>query len=118
MFDSSFSLPMFEIRPKGAVSKMKEFFVEDDRIFPQITEFHTQYEIISEEINELRFELNHDVLELIAKHPGLSIEGEGHYLLLYRQNKLVEPQYFFSYYEMLVKLIDTLITGQSDEGFV
>ncbi len=118
IISSKLDLSRFEIRPKGALKRMTEMFVAGEKIFADSIAFHAEYELLSLQNDDLRFELNEQALDLIASKKGIRIEGEGEYLLMYHKNKQIPAIELMHEYDFMLELMDCLISGYSGEEYV
>ena len=74
------------IEPKSTFSKMKGFFTSAKNIFPQLTDFHQQFQISYEDA-EATLILNESALDLMIDFPGITIECSGNLFLFYYRKK-------------------------------
>lgn len=117
-YHSLLNLSKFEISPKGTFNRMKELFVASDKMLERSVNFHNNYQISTKFKDSIKFELNEEFLDLIASKKGLSIEGEGKYVLFYFKNKQIASHFLIEEYESMLRMLDRLVYGKSSEEFV
>ncbi len=78
-----------KIEPKNAFDKMKGFFTSGSNRFPELTDFHQQFQILSRVQNGDAW-LNEKALSTMIDFPNLTMEAEGNYFVFYQKNKTME----------------------------
>lgn len=111
---AEFDFPKFEIKTKGLFNKMSELVLTKDKTFPNATEFHEAYEIVTDEPDILETELNTSSLDFILDKPGMFVEGDGEYLLVYFLYKQIPAREILDEYEDVLDFIDVIF--KNDEG--
>ncbi len=76
----------FIIQPKGAFSKMKDFFVSNQKPFPHLKDFHTNFQI-STKSSDAMIVLREPALELLNQYPNITVEAQGNHFLFYTRKK-------------------------------
>ena len=119
LFHSGLRLSPFEIRPKRTIKWAKEIIGREPRIYEHLESFHSFYEIISENEARTASELNEVFLDLVSTKVKLRVEGEGHYLLVYYQNKQIPIARLMDEYNFALELQELLLSkAVSGEDFV
>ncbi|MFK7772834.1 MAG: hypothetical protein AB8F94_11865 [Saprospiraceae bacterium] len=111
---AEFDFPKFEIRTKGLLNKMSEFVLSKDKTFPDATEFHASYEIVTEDPDRLEAELNLQSLNFILDKKNMFVEGDGDYLLVYFLYEQIPAREIMEEYEDALDFVD--IVFKNDEG--
>lgn len=111
---AEFDFSKFELRTKGILNKMSELVLSKEKAFPNATEFHINYEIVTDEPLDLETELNSQSLDFIMGKKNMLVEGEGDYLLVYFLHKQIPARDIMEEYEDVLDFIDTIF--KSDEG--
>ncbi|MFK8007753.1 MAG: hypothetical protein AB8H03_15350 [Saprospiraceae bacterium] len=111
---AEFDFPKFEIRTKGLLNKMSELVLSKDKVFPDATEFHTTYEIVTDTPEELETELNLQSLDFILDKKNMFVEGDGDYLLVYFLYSQIPAREIMEEYEDVLEFVDVIF--KNDEG--
>ena len=111
---AEFDFPKFEIRAKGLFNKMSELVLSKDKAFPDATDFHTTYEIVTEDPEALEAELNLQSLNFILDKKDMLVEGDGDYLLVYFLYKQIPAREIMEEYEDVLDFVDVVF--KNDEG--
>lgn len=111
---AEFDFPKFEIRTKGLLNKMSELVLSKDKVFPNAAEFHTSYEIDTNEPDALESELNLQSLNFILDKKNMFVEGDGDYLLVYFLYNQIPAREIMEEYEDVLDFIDVIF--KNDEG--
>lgn len=106
------------IRPKGMMKRMKSFLGGGTNYFEGTKKFNKNYEILTNNPENLVYELNQDFLNLLGEQKKLSVEAEGNYLLFYFKNKTIPLGELMDEYDYISALFDRLIYRQSNEEYV
>ena len=101
------ALPSFHLRPKTRLSALGGRD-EGGIDFPDHPEFSQHYFLESEPAGAVCALFGPEVLDFFAARPGLSIEGDGKRLILYRKNKLAAPEEVGAMVEDGVRLLGLL----------
>jgi len=111
---AEFDFPNFEIRTKGILNKMSELVLTKDKVFPNATDFHNAYEIVTDDSEGLEAELNLQSLDFILDKKDMQVEGDGDYLLVYFLYKQIPAREIMEEYEDVLDFIDVIF--KRDEG--
>jgi hypothetical protein len=84
-------MPGFLLRPEGTWDKISKWFGSADIDFNTRSQFSRSYVLRGEDEQAIRAIFADPLLEYFEQHPGLSIEGTGNTLLVYRLGKCVPP---------------------------
>lgn len=82
-------LPYFRIYPKSILSKARDLFVVQHPFFPDLEDFHTRYQVETEDIPPENI-LVPAALELLSTRTGLTVEGRDQFVIFYRDGKEME----------------------------
>ena len=112
---AEFDFPKFEIRTKGLLNKMSELVLSKDKAFPNATDFHTTYEIVTEDPEGLEIELNLQSLNFILDKKDMHVEGDGDYLLVYFLYKQIPARDIMEEYEDVLDFVDVVFKNDDAE---
>ena len=79
------------IEPKGTFSKMKGFFMSEEREFPSLDAFYNNFQITSK-VPDASLILQASALDLMTQHPNIYCEMEGNHFIFYFRKKQMEIQ--------------------------
>ena len=91
LLKTSQSVPTFELRPEHLLDKFSALFGSHDINFTTHPEFSRLYRLSGTDESGLRRRFRLELLHELASQPGWSMEGEGEWVLMYRANRLVDP---------------------------
>jgi hypothetical protein len=111
---AEFDFPKFEIRTKGLFNKMSDLVLSKEKAFPNATDFHTAYEIVTEDSEALEIELNLQSLNFILDKKDMLVEGDGDYLLVYFLYKQIPARGIMEEYEDVLDFVEVVF--KNDEG--
>jgi hypothetical protein len=111
---AEFDFPKFEIRTKGLFNKMSDLVLSKEKAFPNATDFHTAYEIVTEDSEALEIELNLQSLNFILDKKDMLVEGDGDYLLVYFLYKQIPAREIMEEYEDVLDFVEVVF--KNDEG--
>jgi len=111
---AEFDFPKFEIRTKSILNKMSELVLSKDKAFPNATEFHATYEILTDDPDALETELNLQSLNFILGKKNMLVEGEGDYLLVYFLYEQIPAREIMEEYDDVLDFVE--IVFKEDEG--
>ena len=83
-------LPLFTVRPENVMHKIGSVFGYRDINFPQHPLFSRKYLLQGQNEEAVREIFSSDVLSYFEMNPGLSVEGSGNCLIIYRMSRLVQ----------------------------
>ena len=89
--------------------------MDKEKPFPEKKEFHSKYEIKTNDSIIFEGQAGSRVLEDIAKKKGLSVEGEADYLLLYYRNQRIPSKEMMLEYDFVLDLIEHILYDYSDD---
>ncbi len=92
-------LPAFTLRPEGLSQKLGGVMGQQDIDFQEQPDFSSAYVLQGSDEAQIRALFDAEKLAFFAQRRGLSIEGDGHRLVYYRDHKLVSPQSIQSFIE-------------------
>jgi len=111
---AEFDFPKFEIRTKGLFNKMSDLVLSKEKAFPNATDFHAAYEIVTEDSEALEIELNLQSLNFILDKKDMLVEGDGDYLLVYFLYKQIPAREIMEEYEDVLDFVEVVF--KNDEG--
>lgn len=85
------TLPLFELRPEGLAQKLGALVGTQDIDFPEAPVFSGRYLLRGSSVNSVRSLFHPGVLRLLEGEKGWSVEGAGHWLIVYRHQKQLKP---------------------------
>ena len=106
------------IRPKNRINKLKDFFRKSVLIFEGLHQFHKKYQVYCPTPEILKYELNEEFLELLAKQNKIWVEAKGSFILFYFKNKPLPLDQIGTKYEYVLDLLECLLHGHSSEEYV
>lgn len=112
---SEFDFNKFEIRPKGTLNQLQEFFIDKVRPFPEKKEFHSKYEVKTEDSITFEAEVGSRFLEDIARKKGLHLEADADYLLVYYRNNKIPSKEIMVEYDFVLDMIEHILYDYSDD---
>ena len=112
---SEFDFEKFEIRPKGALNQLQEFFIDKEKPFPEIKEFHSKYEVKTKDSITFESQVGSRFLEDVSQKKGLSIEADADYLLVYYKNQKIPSKEIMYEYDFLLDVIEHILYDYSDD---
>lgn len=92
-------LPAFSLRPEGLSQKLQGAMGLPDIDFPEQPSFSSAYVLQGSDEAQIRALFDAEKPAFFAQRRGLSIEGDGHRLVYYRERKLVSPKAMQSFVE-------------------
>ncbi|KAA3640639.1 MAG: hypothetical protein DWQ02_01765 [Bacteroidetes bacterium] len=110
-----FTFEKFEIRPKGALNQIQEFFIDKEKPFPEKKEFHGKYEIKTEDSITFEGQVGSRMLEDISQKKGLHVEGDADYLLVYYKNQKIPSKDVMYEYDFVLDLVEHILYDYSDD---
>lgn len=102
------------IQPKGAFTKMKNFFVADQKLFPRLTNFHANFQI-STKTSDAMLLLRESALELLTQFPNITIEAEGNHFLFYQRKKIIPVHKIHTMMNFAEDFVDLLYFDEVDD---
>ena len=103
-------LPHFCLRPEHVWDKVEAFFGHKDISFDAHPEFSKAYSLRGDDEYQIRNFFNDALIAFIEQEPGLTLEGAGSTLLIYRHRKLVKPENIRGFIDMGNRLL-ALVRG-------
>jgi carbonic anhydrase len=85
------AMPRFLLRPEGTWDKISNWFGSADIDFNIRPQFSRSYVLRGDDEQAIRALFTEPLLEYFEQHPGLSTEGTGNTLLVYRLGRCVPP---------------------------
>jgi hypothetical protein len=92
-------LPAFTLRPEGLGQKLGGAMGQQDIDFQEQLAFSSAYVLQGSDEAQIRALFDAEKLAFFAERRGLSVEGDGHRLVYYRDHKLVSPKALQSFFE-------------------
>lgn len=102
------------IEPKGAFTKMKDFFVSDQKLFPDLIDFHSNFQI-SSKTPDASSMLKKSALALMTAFPGVTCEIEGNHFIFYTPKKEILAQDIIRMINFTEDFVAALCFDQTDE---
>lgn len=93
-------LPRFCLRPEHVWDKVEAFFGHKDISFDAHPDFSKKYSLRGDDEYQIRNFFSEGLIEFIQREPGITMEGDGSTLILYRHRKLIKPEEIRSFTEM------------------
>ncbi len=112
---NEFDFNKFEIRPKGTLNQLQEFFIDKVRPFPEKKEFHSKYEVKTEDSITFEAEVGSRFLEDIARKKGLYLEADADYLLVYYRHQKIPSKEIMVEYDFVLDMIEHILYDYSDD---
>lgn len=93
-------LPRFCLRPERAWDKVEAFFGHKDINFDMHPDFSKKYSLRGDDEYQIQKLFTGGLIAFVEGAPGISMEGEGSTLLLYRNRKLAKSEDIRAFIEM------------------
>jgi len=101
-------LPRFCLRPEHVWDKVEAFFGHKDIAFDTHPDFSKRYSLRGDDEYQIRNFFSDRLISFIEKEPGITMEGDGSTLILYRHRKLLKPEQIRAFIEMGSRLLSLL----------
>jgi hypothetical protein len=88
---SDSALPHFLLTKKRIFQRLENLFKVPVLIFPEQATFNKLYQLKGEDEIAIRAVFNPQVCTVLEQHPGLTIEGRGPQLLIFREKVVLDP---------------------------
>lgn len=92
--DRRFALPAFVLAPQRFFSWLAQRFGKHDINFDGFPRFNGTFKLQGDDEVAVRALFTKAVIRELERHPGITLEGHGGYLLLFRFKKRVNPKNF------------------------
>jgi len=115
VFGKALDFPRLEIRPRGLLNQMTEFFWANEKPYPDQKDFHTKYEVLSMDAKLFEAEMSPRVLEHLMSRKNISVEGEGDYLLVYSTYEITPAKYLMEEYDYVLDLVEIILNDDTNE---
>jgi hypothetical protein len=110
----SLDLPLFIIRPKRSSEKIGHLFVQKPK--QEIDrDFGKHFILNTEDIEAVEPLLTEDLITLLVEDRKISIEGNGHYVMIYKKNKLADLKDLPGFIQTGHDLVDNILFDDSKE---
>lgn len=96
---SDLKLPKFELRPEGFFHKVGQAFGYADIDFPSHPIFSERFLLRGEDEEAVRILFSPDLLNLFESQPGISVEGAGDRMIIYRKRRRRKPEDVRAFFE-------------------
>ncbi|MGD1047720.1 MAG: hypothetical protein ABR899_03070 [Candidatus Krumholzibacteriaceae bacterium] len=93
-------LPHFCLRPEHVWDKVEAFFGHKDISFEAHPDFSKAYSLRGDDEYQIRNFFSEKLIAFIEREHGITMEGDGSTLILYRHRKLIKPAEIRSFIEM------------------
>ncbi|MDD4858107.1 MAG: hypothetical protein PHD74_08385 [Candidatus Krumholzibacteria bacterium] len=97
-------LPRFCLRPEHVWDKVEAFFGHKDINFDMHPEFSKKYSLRGDDEYQIQKLFTGGLIQFVEGAPGISMEGEGSTLILYRNRKLAKSEDVRAFIEMGTRL--------------
>ena len=114
-FVEAFDLPKFEIRPKGILNQVTDIFLSKEKPFPKNTQFHSKFEIITDDAFHFESEISETALNFLLDKKNISVEGEGDYLLVYHTYQTTPAKYITTEYDSVLDFVEIILKDDSNQ---
>jgi hypothetical protein len=104
----------FLIQPKGTLTKFKDFFVADHKLFPRLDDFHANFEI-STKTSDAMLLVRESALSLLTKYPHITVEAEGNHFLFYTRKKMMPVHKIINTINFAEDFVDLLYFDEEDD---
>ena len=111
----NFQFSPFIIYPRGVLSKMKHWFVNQEIVYEELEEFNKKFAINAEQTESMSWLLNRSALEAMVDQKKLYVEGVGDYLIFYIKGKALEVLDLERMYSFVLEFVDRLLFDDSDD---
>jgi len=101
-------LPLFELQPENLLHKVGQAFGMKDIDFDMYPEFSRRYLLRGPDEETVRNLFKTYILEFFSRNLGLHLEGGGHNLIIFRNDKRIPPQKLEAQYRVGLELHELL----------
>lgn len=104
------NLPVFTMYPKNIISKFLQLPGNRDIDFPSRNRFTNIYGLRGDDVRAISKTFTDQIFSYFENHKGLTLNGKGDRLLIYRDRKLIRPddiQSFFTEGLEIFRLFET-----------
>jgi hypothetical protein len=99
IFDKQCELPAFVLAPEGFFSRVAQNFGAKDIDFDAYPKFSGMFKLQGDDESAVRALFTPAVIEELERHPGITLEGQGGYVLVFRAGKSIKPENFPQFHE-------------------
>ena len=102
----SLGLPAFDMKPETFLHKIGTFFGMSDIDFEGFPQFSDQYLLQSKDEETVRDFFEDRVFHFFSRETGWHIEADNFYFIMYKSNKLVQPEDYSNFLEVCHEIYD------------
>ncbi len=118
LYHPRLDLPRFAVMPKRGIKWIQEMFSSGKPPHPELLGFHSYYEILGDDMEDIRESLTEEFMDLISTKTRIRCEGEGRYLLLYYRDRKIPAKHIMPEYDFLLQAADALTEDIAEEDLV
>lgn len=104
IFDKQCELPAFVLAPEGFFSRVAQNFGAKDIDFDAYPKFSGMFKLQGDDESAVRALFTPAVIEELERHPGITLEGQGGYVLVFRAGKRIKPENFPQFHQEAQRL--------------
>lgn len=105
------TLPGFLLKPENLLHKIGSVFGYKDIDFEESPEFSRRYLLRGDDEKAVRSLFKPWVLSFFEQKPGWSVEGRGPWLVIYRQDKRLNPERFREFWNEVMEFPSRFAMG-------
>jgi hypothetical protein len=99
IFDKQRELPAFVLAPEGFFSRVAQNFGAKDIDFDAYPKFSGMFKLQGDDESAVRALFTPAVMEEFERHPEITLEGQGGYVLVFRAGKRIKPENFPQFHQ-------------------
>lgn len=104
IFDKQRELPAFVLAPEGFFSRVAQDLGAKDIDFDAYPKFNGMFKLRGDDEAAVRALFTPAVIEELERHPGITLEGRGGYVLVFRAKKRIKPENFPQFHQETQRL--------------
>lgn len=104
IFRNQCELPAFVLAPEGFFSRVAQDFGAKDIDFDAYPKFSGMFKLRGDDEAAVRAMFTPAVIEELERHPGITLEGQGGYVLVFRARKRIKPENFPQFHQEAQRL--------------
>jgi len=117
-YDPKLRLTPFSIRPKSTLASVKEIFVSPEMLFATTPEFNERYQIVTDDREGIKLDLNEEFLDEVGDVPGWIYEGNSNFFIAYQLRKRIPATLISAEYQRFEEMCERLLNGMSSNELV
>ena len=108
-------LPAFRVQPKNSFFKLGELFIRSNNELDDYPEFLEHYRVTGKNMEEIKYVLKPEVIDFFTHKNDWSMEGAGHYLIIYRKNRRVKINSLMPFYRQSARVCRWMLFSDKND---